>query len=106
MFQISSSQQWEALTQPELYPGKKTISKMYFYEQWKYIEEQMKLGNVIQYKTHTKSLYGSEIVLYYDKNTEAYSICHPWTGSAWGDITEEEFRKYEDSIYERSDRNL
>ena len=71
---------------------KKTISKMCCYEQWNYITKQIELGNVIKHDPQIKSpLFGSDIIIYYDKNMDVYSLCHPWTGSVWCDISKEEF---------------
>jgi hypothetical protein len=71
---------------------KNTISKMWALEQWKYIVEQKKLGNIIKYDPKIKSpFFGSDIIIYYDKNTDVYSLCHPWTGSCWFDISKTEF---------------
>ena len=82
----------------DIYPDKYTISKMPYYEQWKYIVKEIENGNVIVYRTNvTSRIYyhnGATIVIYYDKNTDAYTECHPWTGSLWRDITKEEFLKY------------
>ncbi len=93
MIEISQSIQLDRLISSSIDTGdKKTISKMWFYEQWNYITEQEKLGNVIKYDPKIKSpLVGSDIIIYYDKNTDVYSLCHPWTGSFWRDISKDGF---------------
>ncbi len=71
---------------------KKTLSKMWEMERWRYITKNIESGSVIKYDPQIKSpLVGSDIVIYYDKNTDVYSLCHPWTGSFWFDISKNEF---------------
>jgi hypothetical protein len=80
----------------DLYPNKRTLSKMYCLEKWKYIDDGILSGDIIKYDTNVQSkLIGSaNIIIYYDKKLDVYTECHPWTGSLYRDITVEEFKKY------------